>query len=155
MSKTKRNTRLRNSHGISQHEFKLNTECACRSDREMYNDYDYLGKLSPNEIAWLAEFSSNMASGFKVRPHIVGEENAKKMNSPEMLRPAYRGKNSRQRNECYIHRFRSKDQSFLNDEEFACTEKLSHKSVDDYITAIENVEEEIDIYWTENKIYRT
>ena len=152
--KERRNTHLRNSTGKSSHEFKLGTECSNRSDRAFYNDYDYLSKLTPEDLAWLAEFSSNTSSGFKVRPEIVGEDNAEVMNNPKWLRPIYRAKNSRQRNEMYTHAFQ--DPEFISASDGVKddrAERLSCKSVDSYVAMLDEIEEEIDAFWAEKHSY--
>lgn len=145
MKKNKRNVRLKNSRGISKHEFKLGSEAAPYVVREQFNDFDYLDKLSPEEFAWLAEFTSNQATGFEVEPDIVGEETAEVLNSVENKRAAYRRKNTLQRNELYTHK---NPQSLDYQTEGVMNEEmLSAQSVDSYISMLEEIEDNIDAYW--------
>jgi len=144
MSVKSKNRKFKNSSGISKHEFKLGSNAGYRNDLELYNDYDYLDKLSPEEFAWLAEFSANQASGFDVDANIVGKDNAEKMNSLEWKREAYKKKNTRARNEMYTKCFKDGDSVELLEN----TASLAHEEM------FVEVSGNIAAYWEENKVFR-
>lgn len=153
MKKNKRNAHLKNSKGISSHEFKLGSEAAPYAVREDFKDYDYLNKLSPEELAWLAEFNANEYQGFEADPDIVGEESSEKMNSQENRRKAYRRKNFKQNNSPFTTRHKQSMDSEIYRESGTTLHELIIN--DNYLNAIEEADEAIDAYWREkNEDYK-
>lgn len=148
MKKNRRNnTHLENSKGISKHEFKLGSQAAPYVVREQFNDYDYLDKLSPEDLAWLAEFTSNESTGFDVDADIVGEEAADNMNSLENKRKAYRRKNFKQNNCPFTTRY----QKSMEDKVYSESATTLHEvfTDDQYLSDIEQADRNIDIFWAD------
>jgi len=155
---TKRNRQYKNSKGISNKEYLIGTNAANRVDRELFNDYDYLDKLSPEEFAYLAEFTANLANGSKVNETIMGKDDADKLNRSDcyedLRREAYRNKNTRQRNA--IENNATRDELLVKDPDMKCSiERLTNKAVEAYIQMIDDIDEEIDRHWEANRIYRS
>ena len=134
MSKHCRNKSLKNSKGISKREYLLGTNAGQFRNRELNKDFDYLKKLSPEELAWLAEFQFSVTTGSTVDPEIVGEENAAKMNSKEWKRESYHHDNNRRRKEIYNNR----QQTFKEMIDFVS---------DSYTDMLDDIEESINKHW--------
>jgi len=146
-SKTRRNTKLKNSRGISSKEYLLSNKTGYVQDREL-KDYDYLDKLTPEELAWLAEFNANYVSGVTVDANVVGKETAEILNATQNKRDAYNRKNSRNRDVCNKHSRQSidHDRSAL----IGKTEEVLI-NVDSYIKMNEDLSNNIDSHWYEKR----
>jgi len=148
MTKTKRNRNFKNSHGISNQEYLLGSAASTQANRELYQDFDYLDKLSPDEFAWLAEFMSNEVQGVLVNPDIVGDDNAAILNDRTSIRAKFRAKNRRQNNSFEIQGKRqSIYHSSASQDAPAFDETLL--SVDSFLSMQAQIESNINAYWDE------
>ena len=141
--KNRRNTNFKNSQGISDKEYLLSSSAGRAHNKELNKDFDYLGKLSPEEFAWMAEFQANYVSGMNVDPEIVGEDNAEILNNVvSSKRPAY-NREKRRRFDAMTFESKSTELSPTDDD------GIYFHASDTYAQMVEDIEDEIDPYWEE------
>lgn len=143
MKRNRCNKNLKNSKGISSKEYLLGSNTGRFQNKDLNNDFDYLDKLSPEELAWLAEVQAAVTSGQLVDANIVGLEDARNLNDQvESRRPAWRGEKAR-RSDAMVHLSASIDYNGVKDGHAA------YHSSDSYENMLEEIEDSIDAYWRE------